>query len=157
MIINMSKELIYKPSRISFAVNYFLSIILILLLISLYKNLDLSQTKSAIIFLFILIFLIALLAEPEIFKTGNSYIITSNEIIHTSGILSKKQIILKYSKIESIKINQSILGIIFNYGDIYINSNKNEIIMKGLKNVNKVYSIINEKFDINKQSHPMVF
>jgi uncharacterized membrane protein YdbT with pleckstrin-like domain len=153
----MSKELIYRPSRISFAVNYFLSIILILLLISLYKNLDLSQTKSAIIFLFILIFLIALLAEPEIFKTGNSYIITSNEIIHTSGILSKKQIILKYSKIESIKINQSILGIIFNYGDIYINSNKNEIIMKGLKNVNKVYSIINEKFDINKQSHPMVF
>jgi uncharacterized membrane protein YdbT with pleckstrin-like domain len=153
----MSKELIYKPSRMSFAVNYFLSIILILLLISLYKNLDLSQTKSAIIFLFILIFLTALLAEPEIFKTGNSYIIKSNEIIHTSGILSKKQIILKYNKIESIKINQSILGRIFDYGDIYINSNKNEIIMRGLKNVNKVYSIINEKFDLNKQSHPMVF
>jgi uncharacterized membrane protein YdbT with pleckstrin-like domain len=153
----MSKELIYKPSRMSFAVNYFLSIILILLLISLYKTLDLNQTKSAIIFLFTLIFLIALLAEPEIFKTGNSYIITSNEIIHTSGILSKKQIILKYNKIESIKINQSILGRIFDYGDIYINSNKNEIIMRGLKNVNKVYSIINEKFDLNKQSHPMVF
>jgi uncharacterized membrane protein YdbT with pleckstrin-like domain len=153
----MSKELIYKPSRMSFAVNYFLSIILILLLISLYKTLDLNQTKSAIIFLFILIFLIALLVEPEIFKTGNSYIITNNEIIHTSGILSKKQIILKYSKIESIKINQGILGRIFDYGDIYINSNKNEIIMRGLKNVNKVYSIINEKFDLNKQSHPMVF
>lgn len=60
------------------------------------------------------------LIPPFVFKLTTELAITDRRVIAKFGLLSRKSIELNLSKIESIKVEQGIIGRIFNYGDIFI-------------------------------------
>lgn len=49
---------------------------------------------------------------------GISYIITKKHIIKRVGIMSSREEIFHFDNIRAITVNQSVLGKLFNYGDI---------------------------------------
>jgi len=139
----------YKPTRKSFITNYVAAFVLFALLLTLSAGIDTSQASSFTLVIFMVVFIFMLILEPEKNVQENTYILTSNEVIHVKGVFAKKQTIIPYKNIGSIKITQSTLGRIFNFGDIYISGPKEDIVMKGLDSVNGVYNVLNSRIHLS--------
>jgi len=65
------------------------------------------------------VFILALLKGLIVFKT-NELAITNQRIIGKKGLISRETVELKYEKIESISVMQSILGRILKFGTIVV-------------------------------------
>ncbi len=65
------------------------------------------------------VFILALLKGLIVFKT-NELAITNQRIIGKKGLISRETAELKYEKIESISVAQSILGRILKFGTIVV-------------------------------------
>ena len=65
------------------------------------------------------VFILALLKGLIVFKT-NKLAITNQRIIGKKGLISRETVELKYEKIESISVMQSILGRILKFGTIVV-------------------------------------
>jgi len=52
--------------------------------------------------------------------SNRQYIVTSRRVMQTSGVFSKKVVDSSLDKVNDIKMNQSVFGRLFDYGDIDI-------------------------------------
>ncbi|MCP5245676.1 MAG: PH domain-containing protein [Burkholderiales bacterium] len=55
------------------------------------------------------------------YKISTEFAITNRRIISKTGFISRKTVEFNHNKIESINVEQGILGRIFNYGSVVIN------------------------------------
>jgi len=74
----------------------------------------------------------------------DSYKIENEEITHTRGIIIKKIQKFNISKAESISYSQTILGKIFEYGDIKIHypAGQKEIILRGISHPEELLEML---------------
>jgi len=123
-----------KRSRRSFLYNYLIGIILLLyfLLSGALFTFDtiLSFFFIALIFIFFL--------EPEAVLSYRSYIIKEENITEIRGYLNKKRITIPYSSVSNIVMNKSIVGRILGFGDIVITAFSENVILRGIKNPEKI-------------------
>lgn len=130
----------FKRSRRSFIHNYVIGIILFLYLF-LTSALFVLDTALSLFFIgMIFIFFL----EPESVLMYTSYIIKEDTITEISGYVHKKIISIPYSSISKIVTNEGLIGRIFGYGDIVINSFSGieTVILRGIKNPEKILKII---------------
>ena len=64
--------------------------------------------------------LLTLFLKPMIAKWTSEFAITNKRVIIKTGLLSRKTIEMNLSKIESVNVDQTILGRILGFGDITI-------------------------------------
>lgn len=64
---------------------------------------------------------IVLIASAFLFRFSTELAVTNKRVIAKTGLISRKTIELNLSKVESLNVDQSILGRIFNYGQITVN------------------------------------
>jgi len=62
-----------------------------------------------------------LFSAPLIDSWTDEFAVTNKRVIAKTGLISRKTIELNLNKIESVNVNQSILGRILSYGNIQIN------------------------------------
>jgi len=94
---------------------------------------------------------IFLLLQVILTWTNSIYFFTNDHIIKRSGIFNVAEEIFHYQNIRSISIKQSLVGKIFNYGDILLKTSasggyKNNIILFGIDNPKKYEEILNKFF-----------
>ncbi len=65
--------------------------------------------------------LLTLFLLPVIERATSEFAVTSRRVIIKVGLISRRTVELKLEKIESIGVEQSILGRIFGYGTIVVN------------------------------------
>jgi hypothetical protein len=68
-----------------------------------------------------------------------------DNITEVKGILTKTQMSIPYRSISAEKLRKSFVGRIFDYGNIIITSPNNEVNIRGIKNPEKLYRMIEEK------------
>ena len=130
-----------KISRVSFITNYILGVFLLLYLFLSGATLRLSQIFTVFFIMLILIFFI----EPESVIEYHSYFLDPDNITEVKGILAKTQVSIPYRSISGERLRKSFVGRIFNYGSIIITSPNNEINIKGIRDPEKLYRMIEEK------------
>ncbi len=64
--------------------------------------------------------LLTLFIAPLIQRATYEYAITNRRVIVKTGFISRYTYEMPHTKVESISVNQSILGRIFDYGDLII-------------------------------------
>lgn len=96
------------------------------------------------------------LALPVLWLIGHIIVYFTNyitfgdkEVVMSTGLFNKKLDEVRYDKINSIKINQSWLGSMFNYGDIIIftGSDMGGLAFKAINDPNRVKNILKNKID----------
>lgn len=159
------KGMVYKTSRISYVSNYVL-LVLVLILISLawpYLNLKFSLVpktsgellSTMVVFAFVLI-ITFLLEEPSIERIIRRYVVTSNEITKIEGIFRKKKFAIPYQSVADIKLEQGIIGRIFNFGNVCVtgvvrsdqSGGAEAIVMKGIRHPDEAYRIVQNKINL---------
>jgi membrane protein YdbS with pleckstrin-like domain len=144
----------YLTSFISYFPNYILIFLALLFLFLFFQEFGLRfelQPKSLygvlslLFFLGILAVVSYLLQEPAFERVIRQYYITDSEVVKVEGILTKKRTAIPYLNVADVRLNQGIIGRIFNYGDVIISGYKDSIVMKGIKNPYPIYMQIKEK------------
>ena len=140
----MEEPFSFRTSRRSFILNYLIGFVLLLYLLFTDAILILPSFLSFVFIILISIFFL----EPEGAIVYNDYFIKEENLVEIKGIFSKKKIAIPYKSISNILVDKSILGRIFNFGDIQVNTMSavnNSIILKGIKHPEKILNLI-EKF-----------
>jgi uncharacterized membrane protein YdbT with pleckstrin-like domain len=63
---------------------------------------------------------LVVLAWPLIARRSTELVITNKRLIAKAGIVSTQSIEIRFDRIESVRVNQSLIGRILNYGDIVV-------------------------------------
>jgi len=145
----MEKSIKYKTARISYIVSYllvplvifFLSVILLFLENTKWYNIAIAGCLVIICFL---------LLEPEWERAVREYHITNNEVMEIEGLVRKKRTVIPYQSIADVKVIKGIAGRIFKFGDVVIAGMKESIKMKGMKNPDEIYKIMENKIALQK-------
>ena len=130
-----------KISRVLFITNYILGVFLLLYIFLSGATLRLPQIFTVFFIMLILIFFI----QPEAIILYHGYFMDPDNITEVKGILAKTQVSIPYRSISGERLRKSFVGRIFNYGSIIITSPNNEINIKGIRNPEKIYRMIEEK------------
>lgn len=140
----------YKTSRISFFSNYlFASFLLVFLALVFLLNFS-ESSKSIALLVCVPLVLVALL-EPEIVRIYRYYLLEEDNITMVEGIFSKKKISIPYDQIAGTTIKKSLLGRILKFGDVKVSGFKDEILLKGIKNPDKVYEYFQKMIRSSKK------
>lgn len=150
-----------KSSYRSFASNYFLIVMIILILYQLIANgiffriFELKEARDFIIlgFVYALLFLAGALAEePFIQRVLTKYLVTNKEVTEIKGIIRKRKKVIPFSSISDIKLEKGVIGRLLNFGTITIYSIRGEQIeIKGIVNPEKIFNFI--KSNISQAMH----
>jgi len=136
---------ILKVSLLSYIHN-FLLFGLILVFILLFSLSEFSQLQfSWIIEMLVVLIGIYLLLEPLNERISKTYMLTDSGIIERKGIFSIKEVNILYSKISDVRLEQSFLGRILNFGDVVISSEKYQIVMKGIRSPREIYEFVKKR------------
>ena len=138
----------FKTSRRSFIVNYFLGVgLLLYLFLS-----DAVLTLSSWLIFFFLILISLFFIEPECVLLYTTYHLKEDNVMEVKGILSKKRTAIPYSSISNIGMKKSVIGRIFGYGNVLINSfsGENKITLRGIKHPEKTFKFIEKKIQERK-------
>jgi len=68
----------------------------------------------------ILLVALAVFARPLIARRSTELVITNKRLIAKFGIISADSIEIRFDRIESVRVNQSLMGRVFNYGNIVV-------------------------------------
>ena len=157
------KGIVVRRSKISYLYNYLLIGLVAFLFVLSWFGLDLTfgfSTSSEIwksIVILVFVGVIAFLfEEPTIDRWFRYYLITNSEIILTEGILRKNRIIIPYQSISNVDVYKGVPGRIFNFGDVTIVGFKNQVFMKGIRDPEVFYRIINNKISIMQGTKQVV-
>ncbi|MEM5766454.1 MAG: PH domain-containing protein [Candidatus Aenigmatarchaeota archaeon] len=133
----------YKTSRISFLYNYIFTLLIIVFLSFIhFIELDYSFEVVALFVCIPLIFIA--LIEPEFVKIYRHYLLEEDNFTLVEGIFSKKKISIPYDQITGITMHKTFLGRIIKFGDVKISGFKDEIVVRGIRNPDKLYEDLNE-------------
>jgi membrane protein YdbS with pleckstrin-like domain len=134
-----------KTSRISFIWNYVIGLALISYLI-----LSGVVAISPIITLFLIFLILLLFIEPEAIIIYHTFFVNPDSILEVKGIFTKKKTAIPYQNISSEKLIKGIMGRILNFGDIIISGYGSEIKMRGIRNPEKLYKLVEKKIAMYK-------
>jgi len=135
------KEL--KISRISFIWNYVIGLFLLSYLLLSFVMINLSLTLTLFFILLILLFFL----EPESIIVYYTYFMDPDNITEIKGVFTKTQVSIPYRSISGEKLSKGFVGRIFNYGNIIVTSSNNQINIRGIRNPEKLYRMIEEKLN----------
>lgn len=150
----MKKGLVYKTSYRAFVANYLLAALTIVFLILLYSEFNLTFSfspknvkvlGSSLLFIFFLAIILILIEEPLIKRILYTFIITKSEVLKIEGIFRKRQISIPFQSIADIRVDKSLVGRIFNFGDVIVTGFKESIVMFGLNKPDELYKILQHK------------
>lgn len=144
------KGLRYKTARISYISNYIIIALLIFSLTFL-PLIELEAKILQLIFLGVMFFILILLFEPEAERVLRNYLITNSEIAKIEGIIVKKRMAMPYQGVADVRVVKGVLGRIFNFGTIVVKGIKGDIIIKGMKEPEVIYRIIENKIALMKK------
>jgi len=137
-----------KSARISFLGNYILATIIIFLLILIFPTLNIFRNiLHYFLFFGPLLFVAYLFDEPEIKRYFTVYVIKENEVEKRWGIIRKKSVSIPYSSITDIKLEKGFWGRIFNYGNLVVSSQTDKIVLKGIKQPEKILEEIKKRVE----------
>lgn len=133
----------FKTSRVSFTINYFLGIGLLLYLFFSDAIVVISPWINLLFFILISAFFL----EPEYAIFYTKYSLKEDNVMEVKGILSKKRTAIPYSSISNIVLKKGVIGRILGYGNVLVNSfsGNNRIILKGIKHPEKTFKLIEKK------------
>lgn len=143
-----------KQSRSSFLYNYVLIVLAlvffglivqqfnIVFILSPQNLSELSKTSIVIFFVLLVGFLIE---EPEIRRWFCTYKITNNEVIKVEGVIIKRRTMIPYQSVANVSVYKGVLGRILDFGDVDILGFKDHINMRGIREPEVFYRIINNK------------
>lgn len=148
----------YKTSRISYISNYVLVIMAIVLLALIWPQLKVTlvftSTRDLIaygIFSLFIVGIVFLMEQPSIEQIMRKYVVTNNEVIKVEGLIRKKRISIPHGNIADIRVKKGVWGRIFNFGDLEITGMKENISMRGLRNPDEIYRIIEHKVALMRE------
>jgi membrane protein YdbS with pleckstrin-like domain len=148
----------YKTSRVSYISNYVLVILALVLLALIWPYLSvkigftsLRDVATYAIFALFVVGITFLMEEPSIEQIMRKYVVTNNEVIKVEGLLRKKRISIPHGNIADIRVKKGIFGRIFNFGDLEITGMRENISMKGLRNPDEIYRIIEHKVSLMRE------
>lgn len=165
----IEKGIVYKRSRISFMLNYFILVLFAIFFILLFPTLTeilgivefrptlVIQTQDEFLStMLVFAFLIPatfLIEEPSIEQMIRQYIVTNNEIIKREGIVRKKENIIPNDMIAGVTVSKGIVGRALNYGTVHISAlgKMEDIDMKGMRNPDEISRIIKHKMSLVKK------
>ena len=70
-----------------------------------------------------------------------------DNITEVKGLLTKTQVSIPYRSISGERLRKSFVGRIFNYGNIIVTSPNNQINIRGIRDPEKLYRMIEEKLN----------
>lgn len=143
--------LVFKRARISYINNYILAIILLTVLVLVYPLLNFKNILHVIVLFAVILLVVDFLQEPEWARIVQDYILTDMEIIRIEGLIKKQKTCIPYPNVADVKVIKGILGRLFNFGDVEIAGMKEIIKIKGVKNPEELYKIIQSR--ISKSFH----
>lgn len=86
----------------------------------------------------------------------NNFYVTEDKLVHCKGILTIDEDIYDISGIKSVKSHQSLVGRIFNYGNVVVEVSASggyhkDILLRGIVNPKKYERILNEYLEKKKK------
>ena len=150
------KVLTYKTSRISYILNYILVLMLIFFLTLVLPStellpLDIVPLSSELVVLAIALLALVLLFEPETERVMRQYMVTNNEVAKIEGIFVKKSFAIPYQSVADVRVIKGVIGRAFNYGDVIVKGMKEDLTMKGMREPEVLYKIIQNKIALMKR------
>lgn len=149
--------IVVRQSRISYINNYAIfCLVAILFAMSWYRfGLTFSMRpqsfeeswKTYVVIGFALVMAV-LLEEPIFRRWFRYYVITNNEIILREGILKKNMVIIPHHSISNVDVYKGMVGRILNFGDVIVVGFRNKVVMRGIREPEVFYRIINNKISI---------
>jgi len=139
------KGLKCKTARSSCLGDYFLIVLIAIFLILLLPYLSFESLYSQLIFLILFSIILILFLEPEAEKVLREYIVTDTEVRKVEGIITKKTVSIPYQSVADIKTIKGVLGRIFNFGDVVVKGVKGDIIIKGIREPERISKIIENR------------
>ncbi len=125
---------------------YWLPGLLVLLALVL-PFLQIGEDTMKIRLIFSGIFLVLALLWAIVINNGKKFILTNKRIILKTGIIMRNSKELMLRKCESINVRQSILGRIFNYGNVIVSTGEEKDIFKYIWSPMGFSTKINEQID----------
>lgn len=157
--------IVVKQSAVSYISNYLLVVLVVFLFLLSWSRFGLVFTlspggfeevwKTVVVFGFGVV-VVFLIEEPVIERWFRYYVITNNEVILTEGILRKNRIIIPYQSISNVDVYKGIIGRILDFGDVSVVGFRNQIIMRGVKEPELFYRIINNKISVMRGTTQVV-
>jgi membrane protein YdbS with pleckstrin-like domain len=144
----------FKSSIVSqlFEIILILLINIILFILLFAYNTNLTKISFASIFWYILLIIEFFVIDEIIIRNIYTYEISESGVKESFVLFSKKETFIPYTSIMKLELKKSFFGRIFKYGDIEISSTaSSKIVMKGVKNPEKIFMKIKEKFEIYKK------
>ncbi len=125
---------------------YWLPILLTLLAIALpFIPIGSDTLKYRLIFSGI--FLVLALLWYVVINNGKKFVLTNKRIILKTGIIMRNSKELMLRKCESINVRQTILGRIFNYGDVIVSTGEEKDVFKYIWGPMSFSTKVNEQID----------
>jgi uncharacterized membrane protein YdbT with pleckstrin-like domain len=82
--------------------------------------LDSMRGTLEILMLVLLLVSLGVLLVPFISRKSTELVVTDKRVIAKFGLISTRSIEIRLDKVESVRVQQGLVGRIFNYGDIMI-------------------------------------
>lgn len=151
------RGIVVKQSMISYINNYAIFCLVAILFAMSWYRFGLTFTlspksfeeswKTYVVLGFV--FVMSVLFEEPVFRRWfRYYVITNNEIILREGILKKIMVIIPYHNVSNVDVYKGIVGRILNFGDVVVVGFKNKIVMRGIREPEVFYRIINNKISM---------
>ena len=152
---NKERELVYRTSRISYFLNYTITVLVLAILVLISPMLDIFHNPFHLVAFFGLVAIASGFAEePEWEVLFKKYIITNNEIMKIEGIIDKKRTIIPYQSVADVKVTKSFIGRILNFGSVHVRGFKEggDILLKGMRNPEELQAIIRNKINLIRET-----
>jgi uncharacterized membrane protein YdbT with pleckstrin-like domain len=123
-------------------------IAIIFLILHIAYNVNIFKISPTSVFYFSLLAIALLILDGIIIRKLYTYEIDEAGVKESFVLFSKRETLIPYNNITKIDLKKSFMGRILNYGDIEIvSSSPTKIVLKGIRNPEKVYKEIKEMFE----------
>jgi membrane protein YdbS with pleckstrin-like domain len=105
----------------------------------------LAQTLNDVVCIIFLAAFLAFAGEADFERAMRSYVITNTDVVRVEGILRKSRTIIPYQSVSNVTVYKGILGRLLNFGDVNVIGFDAGINIKGVRDPDTFYRIINNK------------
>jgi membrane protein YdbS with pleckstrin-like domain len=103
------------------------------------------QILNDIVFIVFVAAFVCFAGEADFERMTRQYVITNTEVVKVEGILRKRRVIIPYQSVSNVEVYRSVLGRLAGFGDVNVIGFDAEINMKGMREPDTFYRIINNK------------
>jgi len=103
------------------------------------------QVLNDIVFIVFVAAFVCFAGEADFERMTRQYVITNTEVVKVEGVLRKRRVIIPYQSVSNVEVYRSVLGRLAGFGDVNVIGFDAEINMKGMREPDTFYRIINNK------------